>query len=152
MLCKPFGKSVLRVILDTNQFVSSLISKQGPSAQLLQAWRGGLYVLITSIEIIKELEKVIHYPHIAKKYHLSETDIESLLLLIERDAIVLTDTPHLDIIKNDPDDNKFLACALKSKADYIVSGDWHLLSIGKYMETSIITARQFLNLLDSPSV
>ncbi len=73
---------MLKVVLDTNQFVSAIITKKGASAQVLQAWREHAYILITSEEIIKEIKEVLQYPRIAKKYHLQKEDIDPLVRLI----------------------------------------------------------------------
>ena len=135
---------MLKVVVDTNQFVSALISKKGPSARLLDLWRQQHFILVTSPEIILEIKKVLEYPHISQKYKLAKAEIHSLLLLIEHEAVVLSSLPAVHIIKEDPDDNKFLACALAAKAEYIVSGDRHLLSLGSYQSIAIVTVKDFL--------
>lgn len=139
---------MLKVVLDTNQFISGLIQPKGPSAQLFHAWRKSFYILITCREIIREFEQAIQYPHIIKKYKLPKKEIESTINLIQNESVVLHDIPDINVIKEDPDDNMVLACALEAKAQYIVSGDKHLLDLGKYQDTKIITARDFLKILD----
>jgi putative PIN family toxin of toxin-antitoxin system len=139
---------MLKAVLDTNQFVSSLITKKGISARLVQAWRDSAYILITSREILEELRRVLEYPHIMDKYHLTDDDINALFTLIHHEAVVLTEVPELDIIKDDPEDNKILACAVKARAQYIVSGDQHLLALAEYKKTSIVTAREFLGIIE----
>jgi uncharacterized protein len=139
---------VLKVVLDTNQFVSSLIVKKGVPAQLLEAWHSHAYILIASREILKEVEQVLHYPHITKKYKFQKEDIESLIAVIKHEAIVFFDTPEVNVIKEDPQDNKILACALKAHADYIVSGDHHLLNLGWYKNIAIVSARDFLEIIN----
>jgi putative PIN family toxin of toxin-antitoxin system len=135
---------MLKAVIDTNQFVSALISKQGPSALLMDRWRQQKFILVTSPEIITEIKRVLEYPHIVKKYKLSKSDIQSLLILVEHEAVVIPKPPIVHIIKDDPDDDKFLACAMAAKAEYIVSGDQHLLNLGSYMSISIVTVRDFL--------
>ena len=135
---------MLKAVIDTNQFVSALISKQGPSAQLLDRWREQKFILVTSPEIIAEIKKVLEYPHIAKKYKLSKSDVRSLLNLIEHAAVVIPKPLAVHIIKEDPDDDKFLACAIAAKAEYIISGDRHLLSLGSHESISIVTVKDFL--------
>jgi hypothetical protein len=54
-------------------------------------------------------------------------------------------TPHLEIIKDDSGDDKFIECAVALKAQYIISGDQHLLSVQKYMGILILTPSQFLD-------
>ncbi len=135
---------MLKVVLDTNQFVSSLLSRHGPSAQILQAWRNHAYVLVISRDIQQEIERVLTYPHIRTKYRLDQKQIDALMELIEREAAVISDPPRLDVITADPDDNKVLACAVAAQADYLVSGDQHLLVLRRYQGTEIVTARDFL--------
>jgi putative PIN family toxin of toxin-antitoxin system len=135
---------MLKAVIDTNQFVSSLISKQGPSAQLIDRWRQQKFILVTSPEIIAEIQRVLEYPHISKKYKLSKSDVQSLLTLIAHEAVVIPKLPDVHVIKDDPDDDKFLECALAARAEYIVSGDRHLLSLGSYKSISIITVKEFL--------
>ena len=135
---------MLKVVIDTNQFVSALISKQGKPAQLVNLWRNQHFILVTSPEIIAEIKKVLEYPHIAKKYKLKKADIQSLLVLIEHEAVIVPSLPVINVIKDDPDDNKFLACALASQAEYIVTGDQHLLTLCKYGSISIVTVKDFL--------
>jgi putative PIN family toxin of toxin-antitoxin system len=135
---------MLKAVIDTNQFISALISKQGPSAQLLDRWRQQKFILLTSPEIITEIKRALEYPHIVKKYKLGQSDIQSLLMLLEHEAVVIPKPPAVHIVKDDPDDDKFLACAIAAKAEYIVSGDQHLLSLGNYMSISIVTVRDFL--------
>jgi len=135
---------MLKVVIDTNQFVSSLISKQGKPAQLVDLWRQQHFILVTSPEIIVEIKKVLEYPHIIQKYKLNKEDIQSLLILIEHEAVIVPGLPVINVIKDDPDDNKFLACALAAQAEYIVTGDQHLLSLGRYESILIVTVKDFL--------
>lgn len=135
---------MLKAVIDTNQFVSSLISKQGPSAQLIDRWREQRFILVTSLEIMAEIQRVLEYPHISKKYKLKPLDVQSLMTLIEHEAVIIPKLPAVHIIKDDPDDDKFLACALAARAEYIVSGDQHLLSLGSYKSISIVTVKEFL--------
>ncbi len=139
---------MIKAVLDTNQFVSSLLTKTGPSAKLLEEWRAHAYLLVTSREIIAEIQRVLHYPHIAKKYRIPEAEVTALIELLEHEAIVLPHTKPIAVIAEDPTDNKILACALDAQASYLVSGDQHLLSLHQYQDVTIVTAREFLTLLD----
>jgi uncharacterized protein len=135
---------MLKVVIDTNQFVSSLISRKGKPAQLVDLWRQQHFILVTSPEIIAELKEVLEYPQIRKKYNLKKTDIQSLLNLIEHEAVIVASLPIVDVIKEDPDDHKFLACALAAQAEYIVTGDQHLLNLGRHGSILIVTVKDFL--------
>ena len=138
---------MFKAVVDTNQFVSALISKSGPSARLLDAWRNRLFLLILSREIMKEIKAVLHYPRIRQKYKFPPEDIESLLHLLEHEAIILHEVVGLAVIKADPDDDKILACAVTASADYIVSGDKHLLDLRQYQRIPIVAVGEFLKLL-----
>lgn len=107
--------------------------------------------MVTSKKIIKEIKRVLEYPHIAKKYHLRKKDTDLLINLIEHEAAVLSDSLHFNVIKEDPGDNKFLACAVEARANYIVSGDKHLLNLRHYRNISIVTVREFLEIIKHQS-
>jgi putative PIN family toxin of toxin-antitoxin system len=135
---------VLRVVLDTNVFVSGLLSKTGLPAKMLDAWRAGQYLLITSPPIITEIKRVLEAPRIREKYFITNGDIEELIILLEKDALIVPG--HTDVknaIPDDPSDEMFLACAMDASADFIVSGDRHLLDISQYKGIPIIAVNEF---------
>ena len=142
---------MLKVVLDTNIFVSSLLSKAGRPAMVIDAWRAGRYLLVTSPSIISEIKRVVEAPGIRKKYGLSPDRIEGLILLLENDAIVVPGlSDAAGAIPEDPTDEMFLSAALDAKADCIVSGDHHLLDLDEYQGIPILTALQFLQSLEKP--
>ena len=137
---------MIRAVIDTNILVSGIISERGAPRQVIQAWHRQQFTLLTSALLIAEVVRVLHYPRIQETYRLSEEDI-----LLVRDAL-LNDAEILEGLyqvtrSRDPDDNLFLACALEGRADYLVSGDPHLLEIKHYHGVQIVTARQFLDML-----
>ena len=135
---------MLRVVLDTNVFVSALLSKTGLPAHMLDAWRAGQYLLITSPPIITEIKRVLETPRIRKRYFITSVDIEELIILLEKDALIVPG--HTDVknaVPDDPSDEMFLACAVEAAADFIVSGDRHLLELSEYKDIPIITVTEF---------
>jgi len=137
----------MRVVLDANVLVSALIVKQGKPAQILR--QVGTFELITSQEILAETERVLHYERIQKRYQLSDEDINTYVQhLREVSKIVLIKT-QIEVIKEDPDDDKFLACALDAGADYIISGNSHLTGLGKYQGIPILTPAEFLEVMST---
>jgi len=140
---------VQRVVLDTNQFVSSLLKKEGPSAQLLQAWRDRLYLLIVSPFILEEMKRVLSLPKIRKKYNVSSQDVRALISLLENEAMQFPATTPISVITADPSDNFILATALEGRADWLVSGDRHLLQLQSFRNIPIVTARFFLSQLSA---
>ena len=102
---------------------------------VIDTWRTGQYLLVTSRSIISEIKRVVEAPKIREKYGLSHDQIERLILLLEKDAIVVPGLSAVaGAIPRDPDDEIFLAAALDAKADIIVSGDRHLLDLGEYKD------------------
>ena len=135
---------MLQAVLDTNVFVSSLLSKSGLPAKILDAWRAGQYLLITSPSIIAEIKAVLESPRISRKYLITRNDIEQLINLLEKDAVVVPG--HTDVegaIPEDPKDEMFLACAMDAGADMIVTGDHHLLDLTEYKGIPILSVDQF---------
>ena len=138
---------MLKVVVDTNQFISSLIGREGFSAKLINAWRRHKFTLVINRDIFEEIKRVFYYPRIMKARGLDKGEVEAFIDFIEKRAIILSNTPMVDVIKEDPDDNSVLAAALKAKADYIVSGDAHLLELKNYQGIPIVTVKEFLTVI-----
>jgi len=137
-----------KAVLDTNQFVSSLLSKTGVQSQILRAWRAGRFQLVTCPAIIEEIARVLTYPKIRDRYGISAKLIGNLIRLIGDHALVVPGDTPVAIVDEDPADNMILACALEGQADCIVSGDDHLLRLGNFQAIPIITGKAFLELLN----
>ncbi|GAB4550161.1 MAG: putative toxin-antitoxin system toxin component, PIN family [Anaerolineae bacterium] len=139
---------MLKVVLDTNVFVSSLLIKQGLPAQALDAWRDRRYLLVSSPAIISELQATLSYPRIRRKYAITDQDVADLCALLERDALLVSrDARVAGAVPDDPADERVLACALDAGADLIVSGDRHLLDLREYQGIPILAIRAFLERL-----
>jgi len=139
---------MLRLVLDTNQFVSGLLVRQGLPAQVLDAWQRREFLLITSPPIIAEIRSTLNCPRIRRKYLLTDDDVERLVTLLKQDALVVPG--EIDVagaIPADPTDDMVLACAIEGRADLIVSSDHHLLNLSEYQGIPIVTAREFLERL-----
>jgi uncharacterized protein len=139
---------MLRVVLDTNVLVSSVLLREGKPAQAIQAWREQRFLLVTSPALIRELRSTLSYERIRRKYNLTESDVDDVVALLDNDAIIVPGVADVwGAVPNDPDDDHVLACAVDGQADVIVSGDRHLLDLGSYNNIPIITVREFLDLL-----
>ncbi|MCL5985357.1 MAG: putative toxin-antitoxin system toxin component, PIN family [Actinobacteria bacterium] len=144
---------MLKVVLDTNIFVSSLLVKTGLPAQILDAWRERQFILVTSPYIIAEIRATLSYPRIRRKYEITEEEIDKLITLLKQDGLlILSDTKAIDSIAKDPADEKVLTCAAEAKVDFIVSGDRHLLNLSIYQGIPILTVRQFIEHLQVPKL
>ena len=93
------------------------------------------------------MERVLHYDKIQKKHGLSDTEIAEHLRLLQQISKVETVKQAVTVIKDDPTDNKFLACAKAGKVDHIITGDPHLTTLGSFEGITILTPGQFLDIL-----
>ena len=137
----------MRVVLDANVFISAVISSQGNPAEILRLWERGKFDLVVSAPLLEELERVIHYPRIQKRYNPSEEYVQRFLRLISNMAIIVEPSVELDIVEKDPSDNRYLECALAGGAAYIVTGDTHLLELREYRGIIILDPVGFLAIL-----
>jgi putative PIN family toxin of toxin-antitoxin system len=135
----------MRVVFDTNVWVSALITPSGVAARLLALLAH--FQSVTSAEILAEVEKVLHYDKIQQKRGLSDEEIAHYLQLIQRISQVMTVSEPVELIREDPSDNKFLACARAGEAAYIISGDPHLTRLGNFEQSEIIAPGEFLKRL-----
>jgi len=134
----------LRAVIDTNLFISGLFSRDPLSARLQDLWIHQDFDLITSIEIIKEVSRVFNYPRVREHFNPEDETVKRFFRLIFRKAIISKDIYKTDRITDDPTDNKFLACALEKKADYIVSRDPHLRNIKHFHGIQIVDVTTFI--------
>ena len=133
----------MSIVVDTNIVISALLC-DGPPGELATLWRAGELDPIFSKEILNEYLKVLACP----KLSLNESEIDFLLKreLLPYFRVVDTSKIQLkNIITADPDDDKFIICALADECDLIISGDKHLLDLGSYRNIEIITPAAFFN-------
>jgi hypothetical protein len=142
-------KRKLRAVIDTNLFISGMFARDSLSAQLQNLWINQEFELVTSLEIMREVSRVLSYPRIKERFKPKEENVRRFFRLIFRKAIISKDVYHTDKIVDDPTDNKFLACALEKKADYIVSRDPHLRNLKHFHGIQIIDATTFIEKVKS---
>lgn len=131
---------MIRVVVDTNVFISSFFG--GNPRKIIDLWKSGQIILCLSPPIIDE------YVNVLRRMGLqNERELEELLNLFAHGFHVLftAKTPVLNIVEKDPDDNKFIECALALNSKYIISGDKALQEIKDYMGIKIQSPKQFLD-------
>lgn len=138
----------MRVVIDTNVIISRYLSPHGSPAQVLSSWEKGRFDLLVSPAILREYERVFRYPRIKKHLALSEEKIAAILDDFSELAETIVPTKSLSVVTTDPDDNKFIECAVAGDADYIVTGDPHLVDLGKYRGIFIVPPAVFLVFLE----
>ncbi len=133
----------MRVVIDTNVFVSSVLG--GALKMIVDQWKAGGITLIVSEAIVREYLDVINRP----KFRISAEEIATTTEYLLKSAELVTPTETVAAVQADPTDNKFLEAALVGRANFIVSGDGHLLELKSFREIPIITAREFIQQLQS---
>lgn len=139
---------MFKAILDTSILVSAFLKHEGVNAKVLLGGKDQ-YELFLSEDILAETKLVLlTYERIRKKYHYTDDEVweylESLRVVAKQ---VLEKLPKIRVIERDPKDDPVLACALKVKADYIVSKDDHLKDLKEYRGIRIVSSQEFLELL-----
>jgi len=129
----------VRIVLDTNVFVSGVFFT-GPPYQILEAWRDGKVRLAVSPEIVEEYQRVGK----ALTNQFPGVDLEPIIQLIAVKADLVQASALPERVCDDPEDEKFLTCALASKSEVIISGDRHLLKISEYCGVRVVRPREFL--------
>jgi hypothetical protein len=129
----------MRVVVDTNVFVSSFFG--GIPRKIIDRWKTGRILLCVSKPILDEYLSVLMRLGLE-----NEIEAHELVGLFRRSTGILftARTPQLRIVEKDPDDDKFIACAVALHASHIISGDKHLLAVEDYAGIRILTPRQFL--------
>lgn len=131
----------MKAVLDSNIFVSGLFWRGAPY-ETLQKGLGGAFVIVISLEILKEIERVLQ-----EKFKFPSYDTGAYLEVIALNAQVVEPDLRLAVVKSDSADNRIVECAVAGKAEYIVTGDRHLLELERYKGIKILTPNKFLRLL-----
>ena len=132
-----------KVVVDTNVLVSALLFG-GTPARLIDLWQVGAIKPLASKQIIDEYLRVFTYP----KFKLSEEEINFLLYQQILPYFNVIDVhPGPEIIKKDPQDDKFIRCALAGKAKFIISGDQHLLALKSHRKIKILSPAEFIKIV-----
>lgn len=134
---------MIRAVLDTNVLVSAFITPSGPPRRILLAWGHGEFELITCFPLLRELNRVLHYPRLQGKYGLREADVFAYLGLLRIRGTVVAIPNEIPHLCSDPTDDQLLACALVSEASHLVTGNRHVSILDKIGPTQIVTPHDF---------
>lgn len=104
--------------------------------------RSGEILIFTSPEIEIEIADKL-----SNKFKLKEDEVKNILMDFSTFTIPAVVSLRIEAVSEDPEDNKFIECAVTCKADYIVSGDGHLLDLKEYAGIKILRASEFLSIL-----
>jgi putative PIN family toxin of toxin-antitoxin system len=137
-------KKIRRVVLDTNVLISALVFK-GDLSKIAVLWQKNKIIPLISKETFDEFRTVLEYP----KFTLSSGEIKSI---IKQEILpffeVVNVSKRVKGVCRDPDDDKFISCAISANADCIVTGDKDLSDLKKYQSIKIIHASDFVKIFD----
>lgn len=133
----------VKVVLDSNVLISAL-GWDGKPKECFDLVLEGEIIAVTSPALLEELSKVMDYP----KFEFSKDEKEKFMEIFLKKALIVDPEKEVKVQKEDPSDNRVLESALGVKADFIVSGDSHLLDLEEFRGTDILTADQFLERIE----
>jgi len=140
---------MLKVVLDTNVIVSGVITDSGAPFDIIRRWRNGEFAIVVSEPILQEIDKVLHYPKIKNKRRLTDQNIGNVLKQLRNYSINTPSDVNLEVVPEDPADDKFISVAVEAEADYIISGDRHLKDLNSYRGIRILSPNEFIRMLDA---
>jgi putative PIN family toxin of toxin-antitoxin system len=135
-----------KVVLDTNVWVSAILWG-GLPAKILSSAEEKSIEIILSEEILREINRILGYNRLREVYEkagVSKDELMSIIATIGRLVDVVT---RLDAVPDDDSDNRILECALDGDAEYIVTGDRHLLQLGHFRKVKILSVHEFMRLI-----
>ncbi len=135
----------MKVVFDTNIYISAFVIPGGNAEKVYLHAVDGNFALCTSIAILTELACKLD-----EKFGWEKEKIEQLITSISNLANTFKTSPRLKVLSDDPD-NRILECALDATAEFIVTGDKHLLNLTRYQDIEIIKLSTFLSMLHQAS-
>lgn len=136
-----------KVVLDTNIVVSAAISEDGNPANVFELLILEEITNYTTEQIVEEITKVMARPKITQK--LSLVEVGFIIENFERFSKKIKTDEIINEVKDDPEDNKFLECAVAASADYIITGDEHLLKIKEFRGIKILSPADFIRMSEN---
>ncbi len=121
----------------------------GKPAEIIKAAEQYRVIILTSEEIVAEISQVLTYPKLKNTYQAEGLRSEDLIENVLKIAKFVKVTKKLNVVVEHPADDKFIECASAAGADYIVSGDKHLLKVSCYKKTQIVSVNEFLQLIEA---
>ena len=138
----------MRAVLDANVFVSALIRPEGPPGRVLgRLLRDSAFELVASRATLEELRRSLGYPRVRKYLALSDEDLDLWVKTLAAIAILVEGRVSRRVVEADPADDLYIAAAVEGLAEYIVTGDHHLLDLAEHEGIRLVTPRDFLGRL-----
>jgi putative PIN family toxin of toxin-antitoxin system len=134
----------MTVVIDTNVVLSGILFGGKPKQVLEMALSGSIQLAISE-SLLNELRGILQRP----KFELSAQLVQTIVSEYASTANWIEPSEHFNVVVDDPSDNHFIDCAVAAKADYLITGDRHLLSLDTFRMIKIVSADNFINILSS---
>jgi len=134
---------MIRIVADTNVLISATFWN-GDSNKIIEKVEKKELVLVMSKEILEEFSGVLGYEEIQDKIINKNLEMKLTIEKISLLSVFVDPQEKFKIIAEDPDDNKFLDCAVAGKSDFIITKDKHLLKLKEFREIKIVKPEEFL--------
>ncbi len=134
----------MRIVCDTNVLVSGILFG-GTCRRIIRLVSEGRVEGFTSGALLSELEGVL----LRRRFGLSQSQVEAILGLVRETFLLACPSERIEAVPGDPDDDRVLEAAVAADATHIVTGDRHLLDLGQFRATRIVTPADFLDGLES---
>ena len=135
---------MLKVVLDTNVLISAILFGGKPRQILEKAIRGEIRLCLSE-PILEELKGVLQ----RSKFDYSPEMIQVILTELTGISDFVNPSKTIDVVSQDPEDNRIVECAVEAGANYIITGDFHLLKLSRYRNIEVLNAGAFLEKLSS---
>ena len=132
----------MKIVLDANIFISSFFWGGNPR-MIIKRIISRIDELFITKEILDEIEEVLERP----KFHVDKNEIYYYINSLEEIGNKIVPHKRIKNASRDKDDNKYLECGITAGADYIISGDTHLLELKEYNNIKIVTAKNYLEIV-----
>jgi putative PIN family toxin of toxin-antitoxin system len=136
----------MRVVLDTNVLISAVISTGVPHDIVVAGYEGEFQLIVSEATVTEFRETLQKYPD---RFGLTDEEIRTEVETLQYFAEFVDPDEEVNAVEDDPDDDKFLEAAVAGNAQYLVSGDQHLLTLDSFRDIEIITPRTFYERLES---
>lgn len=137
---------MIRAVLDSNIIIAGFATDGSLPAKVINHWRSGHFRLIVSLHILDEASKGWNKPYWRARF--SSVQVQRALTLLQRAADVTPITTTVTGVATHAEDDFVLSTAISGRADILITGDQGLLDLHSYQNVSILTPRDFLDLLN----
>ena len=131
----------MRIVIDTNVLISAIFWTGKPK-QLLNHARRQKITFVTSYQLLDELRQILIRQD--KPFHLQDNEADRVVEALRGFAEVVESHSEITVC-HDEMDNRVIACAIDGRAEYIITGDFHLLGLTSYKSVKIMTVSDFLS-------